>query len=185
MLRTLSLLLALLLIGGCETMGTLESKSPVVPDGVDLSGQWRITDESAATNRQIVENRRRAAGSGSFKDPRRSQSKKGSLLYLFLETGAQIKITQTDAGLFISFDRSIVEEYRFGENRGINVGPVPAVRASGWEGGGYVIETLGEKGNLLVERYLLEDDGQLLLRQISIYRKDDLLLSVVQKFDRV
>ena len=177
--------LSALLLSGCSTPPTLESKPAAVPAGLDLSGQWRITDESAETNRQIVEDRRRAAGGSGFSDPRRSKAKKGSLLYVFLETGTELKITQTDSGLFISFNRAIVEEYRFGENRGITVGPIAAVRASGWEDGGYVIETLGEKGNLLIERYLLEDDGRLLLRQISIFQKEELLLSVVQKFDRV
>ena len=176
---------AALLTGGCVTPPSLESKSAAVPAGLDLSGQWRITDESAETNRRIVEDRRRAAGGSGFSDPRRSRQKKGSLLYVFLETGTELKITQTDSGLFISFNRAIVEEYRFGENRGINVGPVAAIRASGWEEGGYVIETLGEKGHLLVERYLLEDGGNMLMRQISIFEKEELLLSVVQAFDRV
>ncbi len=179
-------ILLLAVSAGCAQPPTLESKSPVVPAGVDLSGQWRLRDESADTVRQIAEDRQRSVGSGGFKDIRRaSNSKKGSLLHVFLETGARLKITQTDSGLFISFDRAIVEEYRFGENRPINVGPVVAVRASGWEEGGYVVETLGEKGNLLVERYRLEDDGGMLLRQISIFKKDELRLSVVQKFDRV
>ena len=183
------LLLSFVLIGvlfaGCVQPPSLISKSAVVPTGVDLSGQWRLRDESADTIRQIVDDRRRAAGGGGFKDIRRAQnSKKGSLLHVFLETGASLKITQTNSGLFISFDRAIVEEYRFGENRGVNVGPVVAVRASGWEDGGYVVETLGEKGNLLVERYRLEDDGELLIRQISIVKKEELMLSVVQKFDR-
>ena len=179
-----SFVLLCLLAAACVTPPSLDSKSAVVPDGVNLSGQWRITDESADTNRRIVEDRRRAAGRGTFSDPRRSTAKKGSLVYLFLETGAQLKITQTDSGLFVSFDRSIVEEYRFGENRAINVGPVAAIRASGWEDGGYIVETLGEKGHRLVERYLLEDGGRLLLRQISIFRKDELLLSVVQRFEK-
>jgi len=188
MIRTTLVCLALgaTLLAGCVSPPTLETKSATVPAGVDLSGQWRLKDESADTIRQIVEDRRRAAGGSGFRDPRRARSsKKDPLLHVFLETGTRLKITQTNSGLFISFDRAIVEEYRFGENRQVAVGPVAAVRASGWEDDGYLIETLGDKGNLLVERYLLEDDGRLLLRQISIFKKDELLLSVVQKFDRV
>ena len=188
MFRTLIVPLILLaaLFAGCVQPPTLESKSAAVPAGIDLSGQWRLREESADTIRQIVDDRRRAAGAGGFNDIRRTQNaRKGSLLHVFLETGSNIKVTQTKSGLFISFDRAVVEEYRFGENRGINVGPVVAVRASGWEDDGYVVETLGEKGNLLVERYRLEDEGRLLLRQISIFKKDELVLSVVQKFDRV
>lgn len=181
----LPFVLLVALFAGCAQPPSLVSKSAVVPAGTDLSGQWRLRDESADTIRQIVDDQRRSAGGGAFKDIRRAQSgKKGSLLHVFLETGASLKITQTDSGLFISFDRAIVEEYRFGENRGVNVGPVVAVRASGWEDGGYVVETLGEKGTLLVERYRLEDDGELLIRQISIFKKEELTLSVVQKFDR-
>lgn len=184
--RSLLPIFALLLLAGCSQPLTLESKSPRVPAGVDLSGQWQLRDESADTMRQILEDERRAVGGGRIKDIRRaSSSKKGTLLHVFLETGTRLKITQTDSGLFISFDRAIVEEYRFGENRGINVGPVVAIRASGWEDGGYVVETLSEKGNRLVERYRIEDGGGMLLRQISIFSKDELRLSVVQKFDRV
>ena len=184
--RLLIPVLFLLFLAACAQPPTLDSKSPVVPQGVDLTGQWVLRDESADTMRQIKEDEQGALGGGRIKDIRRaSNSKKGTLLHVFLETGTRLRITQTDSGLFISFDRAIVEEYRFGENRGINVGPVVAVRASGWEDGGYIVETLGEKGNLLVERYRLEDEGQLLLRQISIFKKEELQLSVVQKFDRI
>ena len=64
-------------------------------------------------------------------DQRMKRSMPGSLVHVFLEAGKALKITQTADGVFISFDRSIVEEYRFGEKREINVGPVTADRVSG------------------------------------------------------
>ena len=59
---------------------------------------------------------------------------RAALAQVFLETGANVKLTQTDDGLFISYDRSVVEEYIFGEHRIATVGPISAERASGWRG---------------------------------------------------
>ena len=103
---------------------------------------------------------------------------------IFLETGDALKITQTPHALFISFDRAIVEEFRFGENRPINVGQADAIRVSGWEGGDYVVETLGEKRMKLTDRYSLSADGQLLTRHITLRSRQMEEVTIVQKFDR-
>jgi len=105
-------------------------------------------------------------------------------VHVFLETGEALKITQTPDGLFISFDRAIVEEYRFGELREVNVGPVIAQRASGWEGASYVIQTLDNDGVILTEEYRLEDSGTVLIRDILVSKGESKQLDVRQVFDR-
>jgi hypothetical protein len=99
---------------------------------------------------------------------------------VFLESGESLKVTQTSHGLFVSFDRAIVEEYRFGENREINIGPVAAQRVSGWDGAGYVIETLDKDGVILSERYSIEDDA--LLRRIRVVVNEDTTTDLTQTF---
>jgi hypothetical protein len=155
---------AALATAGCSTERTLETKSAAVPAGIDLSGHWRLRE-----------------GSPDAESPRR---KDGSLVHVFLETGRTLKITQTEYGLFISFDRAVVEEYRFGENREVKVGEAAAQRASGWEGDHYLIETLDDDGALLTETYRLGDGGETLIRTITIVQHKHTRLDIRQSFDR-
>jgi hypothetical protein len=106
-------------------------------------------------------------------------------VHVFLEIGSALKITQTDDGLFFSFDRSVVEEYRFGENREVSVGPITARRVSGWEGAAYVIETLDDDGAKLMETWRLQREGGVLQRTIVIWKRSDKKLALEQIFDRV
>ena len=115
--------------------------------------------------------------------PARS-SNSGALVHVFLETGVRLKITQTVSGLFISFDRSVVEEYRFGEKRVISVGPVEADRVSGWEDDAYVIVTRDEDDAKMTERYFLSENGRVLVRSIVITDGDEQRLAIEQLFDR-
>jgi hypothetical protein len=103
---------------------------------------------------------------------------------LFLESGTALKITQTGAGLFISFDSSIVEEYTFGENRVVKIGPIEARRVSGWEERAFVVETLDDQGNIMAESWRLEDDGNTLIRDITVARGGKQLSFYRQRFDR-
>ena len=184
----------LLVAGGCATTPKeqLVTKSATVPDGVDLSGQWRLrraegesprpgdgASVEAAEFEAISTVQRRRQGS------RRKRSKDGALVRVFLENGNRLKVTQTDTGLFVSFDRSVVEEYRFGELRFASVGPIEAERVSGWEDGRYVIETLDEDGAMLTETYRLADGDRVLLRSILVEHKEETKLAVEQLFDRV
>lgn len=178
-----------LLLAACSAREVLVPRSRTAPAGVDLTGLWRLQTEGS--NERLSNAERRAANDGGISIPspsreQRSQPRanRDSLVHVFLETGAMLKITQTEYGLFISFDRAVVEEYRFGENRLVNVGPVEADRVSGWEGSDYVIETLDMDNNKLVERYALQGDGDVLVRRVSIYRKGELDLSVVQRYER-
>lgn len=175
--------------GACGPQEVLQPKSAAVPVGTDFSGRWRLQEEQSNARLDAAE--RAAAADEGIPIPPANRERaprkpdRGSLVHVFLETGSRLKITQTAYGLFVSFDRAVVEEYRFGEDRIVNVGPVEAQRVSGWEDGGYVIETLDDDGNKLVERYRLADGGQLLLRQVTLYRKGKIDLSVVQKYDRL
>lgn len=180
------------MLAGCGSKEVLITKNATVPAGVDLSGSWVIRAESADTVRQLDNAEVEAAGGGvgivpgaERKRGRRSSSSNNSLVHVFLETAKRLKITQTDFGLFVSFDRSIVEEYHYGENRIVSVGPVHAARVSGWDDRTYVIETLDNEENKLIEQYHLEDDDALLIRQITILQSGVEALSIVQKFDRL
>lgn len=185
-LNVVCLVLVAVAASGCAGREVLALRSSVVPDGLDLSGRWVLQEGSDDTIRRFRNAEVSAAGGDDsiFAPQRRPRRGDGSLVYVFLETGRNLKITQTRQGLFISFDRSIVEEYRFGEHREISVGPVKADRSSGFEGSAYVIETLDMEGNRLVDRYELIDDGAVLLRQITVYKRKVIELSLVQKFER-
>lgn len=164
MLRnSLVLGLVIVCIGGCAAREVLIPKSPVVPAGVNLSGQWLLRGAEGESRRAARE----------------------TLVHVFLETGRSVKVTQTTSGLFISFDRSVVEEYRFGEQREISVGEIRADRVSGWEGASYVIETLDADGAKLVERYRLDEDGRVLRRRIRLTDGSKVELDLEQVFDRV
>ena len=181
-----------IIICGCTTREELIAKSSTVPAGLDLSGQWVLADretmkriedagvEAAGGLEKIVPEPKQRTQSDQ---PARS-SNSGALVHVFLETGVRLKITQTVSGLFISFDRSVVEEYRFGEKRTISVGPVEADRVSGWEDDAYVIVTLDEDGTKMTERYSLSEDRLVLARSIVITDDDEQRLAIEQLFDR-
>lgn len=156
-------LMSLILCSCAAQREQLAPKGAVAPAGTDLSGQWRLVGKDGL------------AGQRTTVD---------ALVTVFLETGRVVKITQTVHGLFVSFDRAVVEEYRFGELREISVGPVVADRASGWDGDRYVIETLDGDGVKLVETYRLENDGRSLLRTIAVLRRESRQLDVRQVFER-
>jgi len=184
-------LVVLALVGGCATREELIAKSAAVPQGIDLSGQWRLRPASRDTVRRIDDAELKAAGGTEGiqlpdRTPQQSRrrSSDGSLVHVFLETGSALKITQTDAGLFISFDRAIVEEYRFGEKRRISVGEIEADRVSGWDNNAYIIETLDMDGAKLIETYRLVDDGRTLIRSIVVVDDNEWRLDVTQSFDR-
>jgi len=181
------------ILSGCAAREELIAKSADVPTGVDLSGQWRLRVDSLDSVERIGEAEREAAGGKESillvperKSQRsRQRSSAGTLVHVFLETGSSLKVTQTPHGLFISFDRAIVEEYRFGEKREINVGPVMADRVSGWEGNSYVIETLDKDGAKLIETYRLSEDGHKMFRTILIIQNGKSQLDVEQVFDGI
>jgi hypothetical protein len=153
----------LLFLAACGAMESLIRKPAEVPEGVDLSGNWLLRDTTGSTQRGARE----------------------TLVHVFLETGKSVKVTQTASGLFVSFDRSVVEEYRFGEHREVSVGEISAERVSGWEGRAYVIETLDDNGAKLTDSYQLSNDGAVLSRRIAIWSRDSKQMSLAQVFDRI
>ena len=186
----LSIILAALSIVACAAPEVLLPKSGVIPAGVDFSGRWALQDPDRESIRQIEEATAEIPDD-IVKEARRartgqpSRSSKGTAVHVFLETGTNLKITQTEFGIFVSFDRSTVEEYRFGENRVVSVGPISAARVSGWDGNDYVIETMDENGAKLVERYRLENNDNTLVRQVILWVKGEETLDIELIFDRV
>jgi len=182
------MVVAVVLLAGCGSAPPLPAKSAEVPAGIDLSGQWILSEDNRDTRRAIADAERKAAGAEEELIPKStgtSKSRRSSdvQVYVFLETGDSLRISQTDHGLFISFDRSVVEEYRFGEQRIVSVGPVEAERVSGWENGAYVIETRGKEGAMLIESYRLDDNDRM-IRSIRIVHRERDELNVSQVFER-
>lgn len=183
-----------LTIGACA--GNKETLVPIraaTPADVDLSGRWAMRDDFDEMKRRIERAVRQTDGVDEEKFLKRmnKQAKRGGrsgggdvggLVHVFLENASRLKITQTKDGLFISFNRSVVEEYRFGEARMISIGGAAAQRVSGWAGKQYVIETLGEEGMKLTERYTLETAGERLTREIVLRGKDLEQISIVQTY---
>ncbi len=179
---------ACLAFAGCASPPELVSKSAVVPPGVDFSGLWRLRVDpgSKPIPRASGDTQIRIPPENSARNTRRRLPKRGSgtAVYVFLETGESLKISQTKDGLFISFDRAIVEEYTFGENRVISVGPIEAQRVSGWQERVFVVETLDEQGTILTESWHLDSDEDLLVREISVSSRTVEKFSARQRFDR-
>jgi len=173
----------------CVAPEVLLPKSAAVPVGVDFSGRWQLSDNDGETIRRL-DDANPVPAEDIIKEAKRARtgrarnSKPGSAVHVFLEAGSRLKITQTDFAIFVSFDRAIVEEYQYGEQRQVNVGPIIATRVSGWEGKDYIIETLDKEGAKLIERYRLEDAGVRLIRTISLWEKGVRKLEVEQVFER-
>ena len=191
--------LVLLVLGalGCANVARppLLPYASIAPDGVDLSGRWLLRDANsdplmrfshqgfigpdASTDvLRIARDRQGAVRLESGEDGHRQ----AALAQVFLETGSDVRLTQTGEGLFISYDRSVVEEYLFGEYRTASVGPVSAERVSGWDGSQYVVQTRDEDGVLLTERWYLEDS--ILRRDVTFSEDDVVQYAVTQSFDR-
>jgi len=170
-------------------------KSPDAPSAETLSGRWIMLEDIDSAKRDLDRAIRATNDVDDKKESRRfnSAQKKGErtprpvvggLVHVFLKNGKMLKITQTETGLFISFDRSIVEEYDFGEARTISVGAVKAQRVSGWEGDQFVIETLDQNRMKLTERYHLLSNGTRLRRQIVFRSKRGDEVTNIQTFER-
>lgn len=188
-------LLLLATLAACASREVLVPKPPEPPPGVDFSGQWQLRDDARQQQRRINAAIRQTDGVDDADiippmpspdgQPQRPRRNRGGLVHVFLEYGDRLKITQTDAGMFLSFDRAVVEELRFGENREVMVGPVVADRVSGWVGDEYVVETLDQNDMKLTERWALEQGGKVLRRTITLRGRDHQERTIVQLFDRL
>lgn len=172
---------AVVACSGREVLQPMEFGS-VAPEGVDFSGTWLIreseSDDKRSINRAVSQ-----VGGSNGRNSSKSKSAAGRV-QVFLETGSMLKITQTPDGFFISLDRSVVEEFRFGENRMINVGGIEAQRVSGWDGPVYVVQTLDAKGMKMIDRFWLDGTKDVLLREITFQGRNHKEATVTQFFDR-
>jgi hypothetical protein len=182
-LASFALLFVFMAIGACATQqGPLLPHAALAPDGVNFSGTWVIREEESAGQRSINRAASQVGGSG-----RQSSSRRGSgsgQVQVFLETGRKLKITQTEHGFFVSLDRSVVEEFRFGESRIISIGKIEAQRVSGWDGSVYTVQTRDKNGMKMIDRYWLNDDKNVLLREITFIGRNGTDAAVQQFFDR-
>ncbi|NNL63265.1 MAG: hypothetical protein HKO69_05565 [Woeseiaceae bacterium] len=172
------------LVLACVAAPTLEARPGGNPEQVDLSGQWILRGDvmHPGGEGQMI---RIPSAVRRDSDQRRSErSSKGASVRVFIESGRSLKVTQTVYGLFFSYDRAIVEEYNFGENRDVNVGPIKARRVAGWDGVAFVIETMDERGNVLAESWRLEQGGAVLVRHMTITERGKRTLDTRQVFDR-
>jgi hypothetical protein len=183
--------LVVVLIASCGTIEPLPPRNGVNANAIDLSGNWVLRQESgsaigqAGAEEKTILIPRRANKNAQLATRGRGNSRRdGSAVYLFLESGEALKITQTLHGIFISFDRAIVEEFTFGENRIVSVGPIEAQRVSGWDADDFIAETKDESGAVLTERWSLAESRSVLLREISVVKKEEIMLSTTQVFDR-
>ncbi|MBT8086832.1 MAG: hypothetical protein KJO46_02300 [Gammaproteobacteria bacterium] len=178
-----------MLLVACASNPVLLPKSAAVPDGVDISGRWQLRAAPGDRPGDLLspEPGILIPPVNSRRDPTRQPTRRsrGGAVHVFLERGQQLKISQTSAGLFISFDRAIVEEYTFGENRVVSVGPIKARRVSGWEDGSFVVQTLDQDGSVLTESWRLVEGGDVLLRSIAVIRGKKQQLAVEERFERL
>jgi len=194
-MKTSLILLAIVALAGCAAPEQLVRKSGAAPEVIEIAGQWTMLENMNEAKRQL----NRAIGATNGVDDSREirrltrasnhgkqtpTTKVGGLVHVFLKNAKRLKITPADNGLFINFDRSIVEEYTFGEARMVTVGEVIAQRVSGWEGKQYVVETLVKSGMKLTERYHVMENGTRLRRQIVFRGKKGEEVINFQTFER-
>ena len=177
--------LALLLLAACSSPPVLISKSAAVPVGVDLSGFWHLREGGPSRRMENADGiREELIDLKSTQRSRRKRSSGGASAHVFLQYGTNLKISQTAFGIFISYDRSVVEEFTFGENRMVEIGPIEALRVSGWEGDSFVVQTLDDSGTTLSETWSLQQSGSELVRDIRISKGERENFVEQQRFDR-
>lgn len=169
---------------GCDAGRVLISKQAAVPIGIDMTGFWQLRGKSGGPDAGAEEPFIIQSGSRRVQLARRNRNSSAISAQVFLVFGSSLKISQTDFGLFISYDRSVVEEYTFGENREISIGPIEALRVSGWEGASFVVETLDDSGFTLIETWRLHNDDSVLVRDVRVNKRDKDHYTQQQIYDR-
>lgn len=172
------------MLAGCASEPLLITKSAAVPEGVDLSGRWVLRFDPERQRSRVGSNQEQFIPPSKAQRPRRQKSAPGGSVQVFIEYGELLKITQTRYGIFISYDRSVVEEFTFGENRRVNIGPIQAIRVSGWDANSFVVETLDDSRTSLHEAWHLDADDTVLIRDIRVSKNEKETFSMQQVFDR-
>ena len=183
-LLTIFTLFGFLAIAGCGSEPTLETKNPAVPVGVDLSGNWELRGHARGSGRPNAGSDDSLIVLSRNKRTSQQRSSGGASAHVFLEFGTKLKVTQTHYSLFISYDRSVVEEYSFGENREVTIGPIEARRVSGWDADAFVVETLDDTSTTLFETWRLTENDDVLVRDIRISQNEKVSFEHQQVFDR-
>lgn len=177
-----------MLLASCASKGpVLVARDAVAPAGIDLSGSWIFRADPSVRRLPPQEEGIRIGREqgGRRQSESRSSKRRGSGMsaQVFIENGENLKLTQTEYGLFISYDRSVVEEFTFGENREVTIGPIEAQRVSGWDGNKFIAETRDAAGNILVETWALREKD-ILVRNLRILDRDKEKFEQQQIFDR-
>ncbi len=174
--------LALLALTGCASGLKLPDPSRDFPSDLAFAGDWqrvefREQDQMEPERLRMPTTREAASGSG----PR---AKPGRKVRSFLEYGKTLRITQLDTAILFSFDRAVVVEYRYGEHRMTNVGPIPGERTTGFKGETLEIVTLDDDGAQMTETWRLQRRGDVLERRVSIVRRNKDLYSLRESYRR-
>ena len=192
LLPALAAIVAASLLAGCAAKPQLAPRAAANPAGTDLSGLWQLRGAAGGPPASAIgrEEGIRLPPAGSQRSrpgvtrTQNNRRSKGPSVHVFIENGKLLKITQTAYGLFASYDRAVVEEFTFGENRIVSLGPIEAQRVSGWQGADFIVETMDKQGVTLRETWGLVEDGRVLNRVIVIVDGEDELHSSLQVFDR-
>jgi len=182
------------LLSSCASIEELDKYSNKNTSKTDLNGSWEFIGNFEDNKKSIASAVKKTSDviyqsiktTGVFDRNNLSKVKPNSrgVAHLFFENTKKIKITQTNYSLFINFNRSIVEEYSFGEVKKITLGNVIARRSSGWVNNSYRIETLDDYGMKITEEYKLTGSSNNLERML-IFRDRDLneirILQIYQK----
>ena len=173
------------LLTACAGTEPLPPRSGGNPEQVDMSGQWTMRGSSglARSDEQTIR-MPPLVGQPTSQRRRTSSRPDGSSMNVFLTSGKDVKITQTVYALFFSFDRAIVREYNFGENRTVSVGPIEGQRVAGWDGAVFMVETMGRDGDVLTEAGSLTEGGAVLVRDLSMRKGENTSFATRQVFDR-
>lgn len=182
------------LLSSCASIEELDKYSNKNTSKTDLNGSWEFIGNFEDNKKSIASAVKKTNDviyqsiktTGVFDRNNLSKVKPNSrgVAHLFFENTKKIKITQTNYSLFINFNRSVVEEYSFGEVKKITLGNVIARRSSGWVNNSYRIETLDDYGMKITEEYKLTGSSNNLERML-IFRDRDLneirILQIYQK----
>jgi len=66
----------------------------------------------------------------------------------------------------------------------VSIGPIKALRVSGWEGNAFVVETADDTRTTLFESWRLASDDTVLVRDLRMSRGEEDSLKMRQVFDR-
>ena len=182
------------LLSSCASIEELDKYSNKNTSKTDLNGSWEFIGNFEDNKKSIASAVKKTSDviyqsiktTGVFDRNNLSKVKPNSrgVAHLFFENSKKIKITQTNYSLFINFNRSIVEEYSFGEVKKITLGNVIARRSSGWVNNSYRIETLDDYGMKITEEYKLTGSSNNLERMLIFRDRDLNEISILQIYQK-